>query len=399
MKVKPSPAHNPCKCRSFDRSVSTILAPRCCRYAIGWTSWLSYPTARGHMEDAGASDERAHEQMPGTHVACPARVLFIDDEVDAALVRWLSADGWTVDHASTGAHGLARARAVRSNIIVLDLHLTDMIGLTVLSELRRARLGVPVVVITGWFMDDDHRTTAKALGAAAYLYKPIFCDEFDAVLTTALLAAPPEILAPLTESPVPATRRHSNVGAAPPSARLQEELQAGDDSAWGEVWSTVRPKVEGSLRWKYRAASADWVHDAVVDALSDRGHLAKYDPSRGKSLPAWLLYAAERNLLNRLQRERGPALHEVALSDVQMAAVAGPRTDLDRRRHVRTLVKAVLARFTSPERAMLALWWAGERRTSRLAEAAQIPPGSEQERRVKAVKDRFVQSLRREGRR
>jgi DNA-binding response OmpR family regulator len=132
-------------------------------------------------------------------------VLIIDDELraDDALTKCLSFDGFTVECARTGAEGLARAAARHPDAIVLDLRLPDILGLSVLSELRRARLGVPVVVLTGAFLDEGHEVAARALGAAAYLHKPIIGDELTLALRSAIIAPPPELAAPVMPNDIP----------------------------------------------------------------------------------------------------------------------------------------------------------------------------------------------------
>ena len=80
-------------------------------------------------------------------------ILIVDDdpETRAQLDRTLrkSGDGWDVRHAASVKEGLALAMAADVEGVVLDYRLPDGDGLTCLRELRRTRVDLPVVMITG----------------------------------------------------------------------------------------------------------------------------------------------------------------------------------------------------------------------------------------------------------
>ncbi len=101
------------------------------------------------------------------------RVLWIDDEPTplGSSVLLLQEGGYHVDLAVDGADGLARVRSWSPHIVLLDLRLPDMPGLAVLDAMRRDRLGIPVVIVSG------HGTgnagfEARRLGAVEFLAKP-----------------------------------------------------------------------------------------------------------------------------------------------------------------------------------------------------------------------------------
>ena len=73
------------------------------------------------------------------------RVLIIEDERDTAvaLQRGFEADGFAVDVAEDGRHGLWLAQNNPYAAIVLDLMLPGMNGYVVCSELRRSGSNVP----------------------------------------------------------------------------------------------------------------------------------------------------------------------------------------------------------------------------------------------------------------
>ncbi|MBI2929180.1 MAG: response regulator [Verrucomicrobia bacterium] len=100
-------------------------------------------------------------------------VLVIDDEPSARdlIGRFLTKEGYRVETAANGPQGLERARAVKPAVITLDVLMPGMDGWAVLSALKAdpelAR--IPVIVMT--VVDD--KSIGLALGAAAYLTKPI----------------------------------------------------------------------------------------------------------------------------------------------------------------------------------------------------------------------------------
>jgi DNA-binding response OmpR family regulator len=101
------------------------------------------------------------------------RLLIVEDEprVASFLVKGLKAQGFSVDHVTTGADALARCEEDGPRLIVLDLGLPDIDGLEVLRRLRDAGNEVPVIILTARGSDEDRRSS-RALGAVAYITKP-----------------------------------------------------------------------------------------------------------------------------------------------------------------------------------------------------------------------------------
>jgi two-component system, OmpR family, response regulator len=106
------------------------------------------------------------------------RLLVIEDEprILAFLSRALEAEGFAVDGASNGLEGLARAIGGRYDLVVLDLLLPRVDGLTVLHELNRRCPELPVVIVSA---RSDLRTKLRGfeLGASDYVSKPFAFDE------------------------------------------------------------------------------------------------------------------------------------------------------------------------------------------------------------------------------
>jgi DNA-binding NarL/FixJ family response regulator len=102
-----------------------------------------------------------------------ARVLIADDHplTRDALAGLLAANGFeVVGQASGGEEAIERARALAPDLVVLDLTMPDMDGLTALPALREAAPEAAVVVLTA-AEDDANLLSAIRLGAAGYLLK------------------------------------------------------------------------------------------------------------------------------------------------------------------------------------------------------------------------------------
>lgn len=101
------------------------------------------------------------------------RLLLIDDEerFAATLAHGLRADGYAVDLAHDGRHGLDLARTHPYAAIVLDIMLPGLNGYAVCAELRRAGSTVPILMLTAKNGEYDE---AEALdtGADDYISKP-----------------------------------------------------------------------------------------------------------------------------------------------------------------------------------------------------------------------------------
>ena len=80
-----------------------------------------------------------------------AKILVIDDEasVRALLDMRLRYQGYEVLFADNGRKGLQLYRQEHPDVIVLDLRMPELDGVTVLKEIRRVDLKQPVIILTG----------------------------------------------------------------------------------------------------------------------------------------------------------------------------------------------------------------------------------------------------------
>lgn len=114
------------------------------------------------------------------------RVLVVDDEPQLvrALRINLRARGFAVTTAATGTEALTAAARVNPQVVILDLGLPDIDGITVLEGLR-GWSGVPVIVLSAR-TDAADKVGALDAGADDYVTKPFGMEEFLARLRAAL---------------------------------------------------------------------------------------------------------------------------------------------------------------------------------------------------------------------
>jgi DNA-binding response OmpR family regulator len=115
------------------------------------------------------------------------RILVIDDEprILGFLARGLEAEGFGVDVADNGASAIRCVRTNTYDLVLLDLLLPGVDGLTVLQELNRERPGLPVVIVSAR-SDLPTKLRGFGLGASDYVSKPFSFEELVARIRVAL---------------------------------------------------------------------------------------------------------------------------------------------------------------------------------------------------------------------
>lgn len=105
----------------------------------------------------------------------PIRVLVVDDHpmVREGLRSMLSADGIEVaGEAARGAEAVSLAGELAPDLVLLDLELPDVDGLSVLGHLRETHPNLPVLVVT-MHQDPELARRAVQAGAAGYVLKGV----------------------------------------------------------------------------------------------------------------------------------------------------------------------------------------------------------------------------------
>lgn len=106
------------------------------------------------------------------------RILIVEDEhkVAAFLQQGLEEEGWIVHLAYDGADGLQKIISTNYDIILLDIMLPKLDGLSVLKQMREAKIETPVLLLTA---RDTIPDKVKGLyqGANDYMTKPFAFEE------------------------------------------------------------------------------------------------------------------------------------------------------------------------------------------------------------------------------
>jgi two-component system cell cycle response regulator DivK len=108
-------------------------------------------------------------------------VLYIDDEPSNRMLvrRILMAEGFTVEEADSASTGLEKAMAHPPDIILMDISMPGVDGLTATRQIREtpSLAHVPVIALTALVMAGD-REMILAAGCDGYISKPINIDSF-----------------------------------------------------------------------------------------------------------------------------------------------------------------------------------------------------------------------------
>jgi len=109
------------------------------------------------------------------------RILLVEDTPDLAeaIIERLHADGHAVDWLTDGEQANKLLSYQKYRLIILDLGLPKLDGMSVLSQLRQRQNKTPVLVLTARSGIDD-RVDALDLGADDYLVKPVDLRELSA---------------------------------------------------------------------------------------------------------------------------------------------------------------------------------------------------------------------------
>ncbi|KUN37481.1 response regulator transcription factor [Streptomyces longwoodensis] len=154
------------------------------------------------------------------------RILIVDDEpaVREALQRSLAFEGYDTEVAVDGADALDKATRYRPDLLVLDIQMPRMDGLTAARRIRGAGDTTPILMLTARDTVGD-RVTGLDAGADDYLVKPFELDELFARIRALL-------------------RRSSYAAAVSAEAQADEALTFADlrmDLATREVTRGGRP--------------------------------------------------------------------------------------------------------------------------------------------------------------
>src|SRR5262249_1807862 len=103
------------------------------------------------------------------------RALVVEDDADIVelVSMYLARDGWEVESIADGKRAVEKVRRGSYQLVILDIQLPGLDGLSVCAELRRDRASasVPVVMLTARG-DEADRVVGLEIGADDYVVKP-----------------------------------------------------------------------------------------------------------------------------------------------------------------------------------------------------------------------------------
>jgi excisionase family DNA binding protein len=141
-------------------------------------SWLDSQRPRGESPAAATSTPVRNARQ---------RVLVVDDEASIRdlLSKTLALAEYDVDTAPDGTSALDRMRAFNYDLLIADLKMPGMDGLTLIRQAKRIKADLPVIIITG-FSTESSAIEAVNLGVAGYLTKPFRVPQVLAAASKAL---------------------------------------------------------------------------------------------------------------------------------------------------------------------------------------------------------------------
>ena len=181
---------------------------------------------------------------------------------------------------------------------------------------------------------------------------------------------------------------------------VHRRLVGEDPTASAELYKAIFSPLVGWLHVKGRTTDKELIRDAATDALVDYiKHPDKWNPGRG-TLVSYICMAADRDLLNALEKVQRIRKHEILSADVEdegfdrnvLPEDESPADAMD------GLLSALERQVTSEtDRRFLALMLKGERSTDKFAEVLGIQnlPKQGKARTVKQHKDRLKKVIER----
>jgi DNA-binding response OmpR family regulator len=130
-----------------------------------------------------------------------SKILVVDDEPSVAeiLTEFFTSKGYEVISASGGLEGLSKAEKHRPDVILLDVRMPDLDGITVLRRIREVNPCVGILMMSG-NSDTEAAKESLQLGAFDYILKPFDFDYLDRAVHKMLTAAAPADAVPGLQS-------------------------------------------------------------------------------------------------------------------------------------------------------------------------------------------------------
>lgn len=110
-------------------------------------------------------------------------ILIVDDEENTrlGLSKLLTQEGFVVDSAANGNDALKYLADNQVNLVISDINMPDMNGLSFLRELSQRFPNINVIMITAYGGVESY-LEAMNLGAFEYLHKPVRLEELRSIM-------------------------------------------------------------------------------------------------------------------------------------------------------------------------------------------------------------------------
>lgn len=112
-------------------------------------------------------------------------ILTVDDSatIRMLLKASLTAQGYRIESANDGEHGLERMHEVKPDLLITDINMPKMDGFELIEAVRKTSefKGTPILVLSTEF-SDEKKSRAREAGATGWITKPFDADRLGAAI-------------------------------------------------------------------------------------------------------------------------------------------------------------------------------------------------------------------------
>jgi CheY-like chemotaxis protein/nitrogen-specific signal transduction histidine kinase len=150
--------------------------------ALGEGTVFIVTLPRSRISEAGAAAEAVRPDRP----FAAARILLVDDDqmVRDTHSEVLAAGGHQVVSVGSGAEAIVQCRGPKFDLVITDLTMPGVSGLDLATRLKELDPGLPVVLLSGWAMQELEEKVKKA-GVDYILVKPCLMEDLLSVVQKA----------------------------------------------------------------------------------------------------------------------------------------------------------------------------------------------------------------------
>lgn len=111
------------------------------------------------------------------------KILIVDDQagIRMLLKEVLQKEGYDIYQASNGHQALTICKQISPNLVLLDMKIPGMDGLTILAKMKEQNKDIKVIIMTA-YEDRNMIEQSQQLGAMAHFPKPFDIDELKQVV-------------------------------------------------------------------------------------------------------------------------------------------------------------------------------------------------------------------------